>query len=66
MDQSSLAQAAGISVETIKRLERMDGPLLAATGTTVQKIRTALEAAGVLFLDAGMTVDGGPGVRLKG
>lgn len=65
MDQSSLAAAAGVSVETVKRLERMDGPLLAATGTTVQKIRTALESAGVIFLDAGATTDGGPGVRLK-
>ncbi|MBB4063267.1 hypothetical protein GGR23_000428 [Gellertiella hungarica] len=36
----------------------MDGPLLAATGTTLSKIQTALEAAGVEFID-------GTGVKLK-
>ncbi|MFC0479383.1 helix-turn-helix domain-containing protein [Gellertiella hungarica] len=57
-DQSKLAAEAGVSVETIKRLEKMDGPLLAATGTTLSKIQTALEAAGVEFID-------GTGVKLK-
>ncbi|CAH1658875.1 hypothetical protein CHELA1G2_11468 [Hyphomicrobiales bacterium] len=28
-------------------------------------IRTALEAAGIVFLDDGQYVDGGPGVRLR-
>ena len=33
MDQITLAQEAGISVETVKRLEKFDGPLDAKTGT---------------------------------
>lgn len=66
LDQANLARTAGVSVETIKRLERMDGPLLAATGTTVQKIQSALESAGCVFIDGEYTGTGGPGVRLKG
>ncbi|WMT88652.1 XRE family transcriptional regulator [Pelagibacterium sp. 26DY04] len=48
----------------MKRLEKMNGPLLAATGTTLTAIRTALEAAGVQFLDDGDTA-GGAGVALR-
>jgi transcriptional regulator with XRE-family HTH domain len=61
-DQKTLATEAGISVETIKRLEKMDGTLLAVTGTTLTAIRTALEAAGVIFIASN---GDGPGVRLK-
>lgn len=61
-DQSRLASEAGVSVETIKRLEKMDGPLLAATGTTLAKIQSALESAGVVFIDQN---GNGPGVRLR-
>jgi transcriptional regulator with XRE-family HTH domain len=61
-DQADLANQAGVSVETIKRLEKMNGPLLSATGTTLAAIRTALEAAGVIFIDQN---GNGPGVRLR-
>lgn len=57
-DQSRLASEAGVSVETIKRLEKMDGPLLAATGTTLRAIESALTSAGVEFSN-------GTGVRLR-
>ncbi len=62
LDQSALATKAGISVETIKRLEKMNGPLLSATGNTLAAIRAALEADGVMFIDAN---GNGPGVRLR-
>lgn len=61
-DQKTLATKAGVSVETIKRLEKMDGTLLAVTGTTLTAIRTALEAAGVIFIASN---GDGPGVRLR-
>lgn len=64
-DQTTLAKAAGISVETIKRIEKIDGPLLAVTGTTIAAITAALTAAGILFLEEGQSIDGGPGVRLS-
>jgi transcriptional regulator with XRE-family HTH domain len=61
-DQKELAVLAGVSVETIKRLEKTDGPLLSATGTTLAAIRAALEAAGVIFIASNGE---GAGVRLR-
>ena len=59
--QEDLAAAADISVPTIKRLEAQDGPLGGRDETGV-KIRSALESAGVEFIDEN---GGGPGVRLR-
>ncbi len=57
-DQKQLAEAGDVSVETIKRLEKIDGPLLSATGNTVSKIQSALESAGIEFVNS----DRGEGV----
>ena len=59
--QENLASAAGISLPTVKRLEAAEG-LLGGRDTTAQKIQTALEKAGVEFIDEN---GGGPGVRLR-
>jgi transcriptional regulator with XRE-family HTH domain len=59
--QERLADAAGVSIPTIKRLEAQDGPL-GGRNETGSKIRSALESAGVEFLDDN---GGGPGVRLR-
>ena len=59
--QEKLASAADISHPTIKRLEAAEG-LLGGRETTAQKIRTALEKAGIEFIDEN---GGGPGVRLR-
>ncbi len=53
-----LAEAAHVSPTTVTKLER--GEILYAR--TVDAIRTALEAAGVEFIEEN---GGGPGVRLK-
>jgi len=60
MEQSELAKAAGVSVETVKRLEAQDGPLLAGRAATLNAIEKALSKAGVEF-----TNGEAPGVRLK-
>jgi transcriptional regulator with XRE-family HTH domain len=60
MDQSALAAASGVSVETIKRLERMEGPLYETRVATVNAIQCALEKAGVEFTNGDQ-----PGVRLR-
>lgn len=51
---------AGIHMSTIQRLERGDGPVHASV-TTVGKIESAFEGAGIEFLDDAK----GLGVRLK-
>jgi transcriptional regulator with XRE-family HTH domain len=60
-DQNTLAEAAGISAPTIKRLEQIVGPISANTNTEAA-IRRAFAEVGVLFIDENGE---GPGVRLR-
>jgi hypothetical protein len=61
IEQGDLAKRSGVSVDTIKRLERIEGAVSANVGT-VHAIVSALEAAGVIFVEENGE---GPGVRLK-
>ena len=54
-----LAEAAGVSLQTIRRMESELGPGRSSVAN-VYAVRRALEMAGVMFLDGD-----GPGVRLK-
>ena len=58
-EQRQLASEAGVSVETVSRLERTVGPVSAYTGT-LDAVRKVLEDAGVEF-----TNDDEPGVKLR-
>lgn len=60
--QTDLAVAAGVSEMSVKNIER---EAASPREATLAKLRGALEAAGVIFLDAGVSRDGGPGVRLR-
>lgn len=60
--QKDLAERSGVSIPTIARLETVDGPI-GGRSNTATAIRTALEFAGVEFIDEN---GGGAGVRLKG
>jgi transcriptional regulator with XRE-family HTH domain len=60
LSQADLAEATGVSSMTIKRAEGSGKPYPAAE--TIAAIRTALEAAGVEFIDEN---GGGAGVRLR-
>ncbi len=53
-----LARNAGVTPNTISRIEN-GGDALAST---MERLQTALQDAGVIFIDAD---EGGPGVRLK-
>jgi len=53
-----LAKSAGVSPDTVSRLERGEE----LKPTTVSAIRAALESAGVEFIEEN---GGGPGVRLR-
>lgn len=60
--QSDLAEQAKVRQVTVSEFERGSD----ARRSTVDKLRAALEAGGVLFFSAGDGVpSGGPGVRLK-
>ncbi|NGN40142.1 helix-turn-helix transcriptional regulator [Mesorhizobium sp. CGMCC 1.15528] len=60
--QTDLSKAAGVSEMSVKNIERgTTDPRV----STLEAIRTALEAAGVSFLADGETTPGGPGVRLR-
>jgi transcriptional regulator with XRE-family HTH domain len=59
--QADLAAHSGISEPTVARLESTDGEF-GGREVTAKKIRQAIEAAGVEFIDQN---GGGPGVRLR-
>ncbi|AKH21561.1 helix-turn-helix domain-containing protein [Sedimenticola thiotaurini] len=65
MDQKQLAQACGLSVPTIQRMEGSTGNVRGNVESLVRVVE-ALDAAGVILLSEGMVSDtGGRGVRLK-
>ena len=59
LEQAQLAQAAGVSLETIKRLERMRGPVEANT-RTVAALASAFHERGIVF---DLNLGAGPGLR---
>ncbi len=58
-DQATVAERAGVSIETIKRLEKMDGPLMSTKTSTLHALEEAFRAGGVAFTNGGE-----PGVKL--
>ncbi len=56
-----LAEESGLSWKTIQRLESAEG-IPSSNVRTLESIKSALETAGVIFIDED---DEGPGVRLK-
>lgn len=65
MEQKELAERADVSLPSIKRLEGMEGEITSVRVVTLNAIKSALEAAGVTFIDAGAaSAAGGAGVRL--
>jgi predicted transcriptional regulator len=59
LEQERLAEASGVSLSTIRRLEGADGEMR-AHATTLRQLQRALEAAGVVFTDGDE-----PGVKLR-
>jgi transcriptional regulator with XRE-family HTH domain len=65
IDQRALAEAAGLSLPTIQRMEASEGTIRGNVDSLV-KIVAALEAAGVELINEGAVSEGGGrGVRLK-
>jgi transcriptional regulator with XRE-family HTH domain len=65
MDQRALAEACGLSLPTIQRMEGSDG-VIRGNVESLMKLIAALEAVGVELIGEGaISQDGGRGVRLK-
>ncbi len=58
-DQKDLAEASGVSLPTIKRMEASKGEVR-GTASNVWKVQSALEDAGIEFINGDA-----PGVRLR-
>lgn len=65
MDQRALAEASGLSLPTIQRMEASDG-VIRGNVDSLMKLIAALGAAGVELIGEGAVSEkGGRGVRLK-
>jgi len=65
MDQRQLAEAAGVSLPTIQRMEGSEGQVRGNVDSLV-KVVEALDRAGVeLIAEGAVSTDGGRGIRLK-
>jgi transcriptional regulator with XRE-family HTH domain len=65
IDQRQLAEACGLSLPTIQRMEASDGHIRGTVDSLV-KLIAALDALGVEVINAGaMSEGGGRGVRLR-
>jgi transcriptional regulator with XRE-family HTH domain len=65
MDQRALAEASGLSVPTIQRMEASEG-VIRGHVVSLTKLMAALDAAGVeLIREGAVSQTGGRGVRLK-
>ncbi len=58
MEQKALADASGVSLPTIQRMEASNG-VVRGVIETLMKVMSALEAAGVEFINEGATSTGG-------
>jgi transcriptional regulator with XRE-family HTH domain len=66
IDQRKLAEAAGLSLPTIQRMEASDG-VIRGNVDSLMKLIAALDALGIeLISDNAVSQVGGRGVRLKG
>jgi len=65
IDQRELADAAGLSVPTIQRMEASDD-VIRCNVDSLMKLISALEQAGIELINPGIaSTSGGRGVRLK-
>lgn len=64
MTQAELCERAGVPLITLRRIEGKPDHAGLVSQDTVEKVKAALEAQGVQFLEDGQ-VASGPGVALK-
>lgn len=65
MEQRALAQASGVSLPTIQRMEA-SSDIVRGVIESLTKVMAALEGAGIEFINEGASsLGGGKGVRLR-
>ena len=65
MEQRALAEASGVSLPTIQRMEASNG-VVRGVIESLMKVMAALETAGIEFLNENaVSAGGGRGVRLR-
>lgn len=65
MDRRALAEASGLSLPTIQRMEASEG-VIRGNVDSLMKLIAAIEGAGIELINEGAASDkGGRGVRLK-
>jgi transcriptional regulator with XRE-family HTH domain len=65
LDQRALAEASGLSLPTIQRMEASDGTIRGNVDS-LMKVIAALDAAGIeVIAEGAASAGGGRGVRLK-
>jgi len=63
--QTELVEKSGLSLTTVRRMEdEKIGPERSSAGN-VATVTRVLGDAGILFLEQGQALDGGPGVRMS-
>jgi len=60
LDQNDFAEAVGVSINTVRTMEARGSKAVGGFASTRDKVREALEAMGIEFLN-----DGSPGVWLR-
>jgi transcriptional regulator with XRE-family HTH domain len=60
--QNDLAKAASVNIATVRRIESKEGAVMGYV-STLMRIQSAFEEAGISFLDN--DAEGGIGVRLR-
>lgn len=60
-----VAELAKVTANTVSRLEQDEAGPRGPQPVTVDAIKRVYEERGIIFLDAGASPNGGPGVRLK-
>jgi DNA-binding XRE family transcriptional regulator len=65
LTQAELCYKAGVPLITLRRIEGKPDHTGLVSQEAVEKVKAALEAAGVVFMGDGENVEGGPGVRIS-
>ena len=65
MGVREVAELAKVTANTVSRLEQDEAGPRGPQPVTIEAVKRVYEERGIIFLEAGASRDGGPGIRLK-